>query len=118
MAKQTKPAKCPNCGSRVEEDFLNKRVGCVGCPYRNIDAETHNALCADIDKGRRYDTLKDLEQAQVKISAILLKHLDMAVRLLRLGQMDLDSYNYKQVSNFLALSAVAKIIKEQEATDG
>lgn len=45
-------SKCPNCGSYVNENPINKRVSCCACPYRNIDAEAHNTLCADIDKGR------------------------------------------------------------------
>ncbi len=136
MAEQTKklPA-CPVCGSECISirDGLGRRfsgqknmiVACTSsrCQYSVGSDVAHNTLCADIERGRKYDAMEGDKKLAWLALAELDKLLGMAVRLLDQWRTDFPVLYVgnltprpldDQTDALLDTPAVAAILKQQK----
>lgn len=125
------PCPMPGCGGKCTLSYKPGKywIDCMNlesCTYSSGIRKTgsaaiaaHNALCADIEKGRRYDTYME----QVEYSLMVLEqglkkkgqHLVEAVRLLDMIMSGSDSLlsGRAKVTTFLALDDIKTILKQK-----
>lgn len=118
---------CPVCGSSCSHILFSlggptrKVIACnnIKCQYMVGSDVAHNTLCADIEKGRRYDELEEKAKTFVRRTGKAEHHLDTAVRLLGecMGIFGLPENEAAKIidrtDDFLDLPVIKAILKAQ-----